>query len=74
MLRKSFDEDSEFQNKLNFAKHKPIPKKKQLMQANNGAKTGSSATEQLAFKKNLSISGGIQDGKLFGVPKVSIVS
>jgi len=41
---------------LNFAKHKPIPKKKQLA---NNAKSGSSATEQLAFKKNLSISGGI---------------
>ena len=24
MLRKSYDEDSEFQNKLNFAKHRPV--------------------------------------------------
>ena len=28
MLRKSYDEDSEFQNQLNFAKHKSTAKKK----------------------------------------------
>ena len=28
MLRKSYDEDSEFQNQLNFSKHKTTAKKK----------------------------------------------
>ena len=39
MLRKSFNEESDFQEKLNFAKHKSTAKKK-LQQAKQGGSLG----------------------------------
>ena len=47
MLRKSYDEEHEFQNKLNFAKHKAQSKKK-----NAAMKMGSVGTE-IPIKRHL---------------------
>ena len=76
MLRKSYDEDSEFQNKLNFAKHKTNARKK--LQA---AKANSIATEVPKVQSHFNLAANSSSvysnqkgNKAVGINKASVVS
>ena len=54
MLRRSYDEEMEFQNKLNFAKHKTNAKKKLQAVSNASQSVVTEVPKQLQTQYNLS--------------------